>query len=292
MRVLFCTDGSKISYHAIENFAEWAKDCTIDILCAVDWSYMPDSIAVEDTNFVAFCKNSADSILKYSAEFLKELGLNIGETIKMCGSTVDCILETLNSTQYDFVVLGSHGKKGIQKWLGSVSQEIASVADIPTYVSKEKNFRQKILFAVDFSDISPEVVKDTIEKFDLTDKEIYLATVIETPDYLFLEGNIDSGWILDIERKQANAANLLLNKFDVIFDNYNLKINKKIVLQGNPSTELIKYISKDNIDVVVCGIRSRKNLPKFLLNSVSKRVLESTKADVLIVRKDNLPASE
>ena len=61
----------------------------------------------------------------------------------MCGSTVDCILEACDKKEYDYVVLGSHGKKGIQKWLGSVSQEIASVSKISTYISKEKNYRQK-----------------------------------------------------------------------------------------------------------------------------------------------------
>lgn len=287
MRVLFCTDGSNISYHAIQNFAEWAKDFTVDIICAIDWSYIPDTVVVEDSDFVAYCKNSAESILEYSEKFLSELGLNIGDKIKMCGGAVDCILETLNSREYDYVVLGSHGKKGIQKWLGSVSQEIASISPVSAYVSKEKNYRQRILFAVDSSDICPQVVKSTLDMFNLKDKEIYLATVFEIPDYLFLEGNVDSSWILDIEKKQLNSANFLLNKFESIFKDYDLTLKNKVILQGNPSSELIKYLAKESIDLIVCGIRERKNIAKFLLSSVSKRVLESTKSDVLIVRQDN-----
>jgi nucleotide-binding universal stress UspA family protein len=249
---------------------------------------MPDTIAVENSEFANYCKSSADAILEYSNKFLSDQKLKINKTIKMCGSVIDCILETLNNDEYDYVVLGSHGKKGIQKWLGSVSQEIASVADVSTYVSKEKNFRQRILFAVDFSDMSPVIIKDTIDKFNLSDKEIYLTTVFETPDYLFLEGNVDSGWILDIEKKQMNSASLLLNKFETIFKNYGISGVKKAILQGNPSTELIKYLAKENIDLVVCGTRNHKKLPKFLLNSVSKRILESTKSDVLIVRQNSL----
>lgn len=48
---LFCTDGSKISYNAIQNFYHWMKDFTVDILCAIDWSFLPDSVAVEDSDF-------------------------------------------------------------------------------------------------------------------------------------------------------------------------------------------------------------------------------------------------
>ena len=69
----------------------------------------------------------------------------------MCGTAVDCILEVLEKQEYDYVVLGSHGKKGIKKWLGSVSQEVSSVTNVSTYISKEKNYRQKVVFAVDSS---------------------------------------------------------------------------------------------------------------------------------------------
>lgn len=284
MRVLFCTDGSKISYHAIQNFYHWMKVFTVDILCAIDWSFLPDTITVEDSDFAVYCTNSADSILDYSEKFLKEYGLNVDEKIKMCGSTVDCILEACDKKEYDFVVLGSHGKKGIQKWLGSVSQEIASVSKISTYISKEKNYRQKVLFTVDSSDISPIVIDKSLESLNLDDKDIIISTVYEIPDYLFLEGNIDSNWILEVEKKQETASMILLNDYEQKFNDRGINVKDKIVLSGNPAQEIIKYITKEDIDLVVCGIRDRKHLSKFLLNSVSKRILESAKSDVVIIR--------
>lgn len=284
MRVLFCTDGSKISFHSIENFSAWMKEFTTDILCAIDWSFLPDTVAVEDSEFAIQCTNSADSILDYSQRFLAEKGINIGEKIKMCGSTVDCILETCEKNDYDFVVLGSHGKKGIQKWLGSVSQEIAAAAKISTYISKERNDSKKILFTIDSSDINSSVITKCLDAFDFSDKEIYLTTVYEVPDYLFLEGNIDSNWILEVEKKQETAAMLLLNKYEKMFNDRGINISHKDILSGVPAQEIIKYTSREGIDLVVCGIHERKQLSKFLLSSVSKRVLENVKADVLIVR--------
>jgi nucleotide-binding universal stress UspA family protein len=102
------------------------------------------------------------------------------------------------------------------------------------------------------------------------------------------QGEFFHFYLQDIEKKQMNSASLLLNKFETIFKNYGISGVKKAILQGNPSTELIKYLAKENIDLVVCGTRNHKKLPKFLLNSVSKRILESTKSDVLIVRQNNL----
>lgn len=283
MNVLFCTDGSKISYNSIINFSSWVKDFSLDILSVVDWSCLPDSISIENSEFASQCSTSANVILDYAETYLKEMGLNVAQKIKICGEAVDTILDLVDSGKYDFVVLGSHGKKGIQKWLGSVSQEVASSANISSYISKNINNRKKVLFAVDNSELSAKVVLNSLNFLNLEDKEIYLATVYEVPDYLFLEGNVDSTWILEIEKKQEQASRLLLNSFEKSFIEKGFEVKDKLIFRGVPSQEIINFSNKEDIDLVVTGIRTRKHLSKFLLGSVSKRILENVKSDVLIV---------
>lgn len=283
MNVLFCTDGSKISYNSIINFSSWVKDFSLDILSVVDWSCLPDSISIENSEFASQCSTSANVILDYAETYLKEMGLNVAQKIKICGEAVDTILDLVDSGKYDFVVLGSHGKKGIQKWLGSVSQEVASSANISSYISKNINNRKKVLFTVDNSELSAKVVLNSLNFLNLEDKEIYLATVYEVLDYLFLEGNVDSTWILEIEKKQEQASRLLLNSFEKSFIEKGLEVKDKLIFRGVPSQEIINFSNKEDIDLVVTGIRTRKHLSKFLLGSVSKRILENVKSDVLIV---------
>lgn len=283
MNVLFCTDGSKISYNSIINFSSWVKDFSLDILSVVDWSCLPDSVSIENSEFASQCSTSANVILDYAETYLKEMGLNVAQKIKICGEAVDTILDLVDSGKYDFVVLGSHGKKGIQKWLGSVSQEVASSANISSYISKNMNNRKKVLFAVDNSELSAKVVLNSLNFLNLEDKEIYLVTVYEVPDYLFLEGNVDSTWILEIEKKQEQASRLLLNSFEKSFIEKGLEVKDKLIFRGVPSQEIINFSNKKDIDLVVTGIRTRKHLSKFLLGSVSKRILENVKSDVLIV---------
>lgn len=283
MNVLFCTDGSKISYNSIINFSSWVKDFSLDILSVVDWSCLPDSISIENSEFASQCSTSANVILDYAETYLKEMGLNVAQKIKICGEAVDTILDLVDSGKYNFVVLGSHGKKGIQKWLGSVSQEVASSANISSYISKNINNRKKVLFAVDNSELSAKVVLNSLNFLNLEDKEIYLVTVYEVPDYLFLEGNVDSTWILEIEKKQEQASRLLLNSFEKSFIEKGLEVKDKLIFRGVPSQEIINFSNKKDIDLVVTGIRTRKHLSKFLLGSVSKRILENVKSDVLIV---------
>ena len=247
MNVLFCTDGSKISYNSIINFSSWVKDFSLDILSVVDWSCLPDSVSIENSEFASQCSTSANVILDYAETYLKEMGLNVAQKIKICGEAVDTILDLVDSGKYDFVVLGSHGKKGIQKWLGSVSQEVASSANISSYISKNINNRKKVLFAVDNSELSAKVVLNSLNFLNLEDKEIYLATVYEVPDYLFLEGNVDSTWILEIEKKQEQASRLLLNSFEKSFIEKGFQVNDKLIFRGGPSQEIINFSNKVSI---------------------------------------------
>ena len=73
MRVLFCTDGSEISYNALENYLNLAqKEVIIDVISVIDWSFLPDNTIIEDSCFTSTCRNMADEILKKSKEIIED----------------------------------------------------------------------------------------------------------------------------------------------------------------------------------------------------------------------------
>lgn len=284
MKILFCTDGSNISFNAMKNFSHWAKCGIVDIVCVIDWSFLPDSAAIEDSNFVMQCTNTADEILDNAENLLTSHEIVTGDKLKLCGNVIDGILEICDKKDYDYIVLGSHGKKGIQKWLGSVSQEIASAVKIPVYISKLSNERKKILITVDGTEKSKHCVEKLLNTMNLQDKNLHLLTVYEMPDFLFLKGNVDSNWLLEIQNKQEVAAMLTLNEIEAILKDNGLENYQKTITQGIPATEILKYATSNNIDLIVCGNKNYKKLSKFLLGSVSLRVLENTDSDVLIIK--------
>ena len=284
MKILFCTDGSNISFNAMKNFSHWAKCGIVDIVCVIDWSFLPDSAAIEDSNFVMQCTNTADEILDNAERLLTSHEIVAGEKLKLCGTVIDGILEICDKKDYDYIVLGSHGKKGIQKWLGSVSQEIASAVKIPVYISKLSNECKKVLITVDGTEKSKLCVEKLLNTMNLQDKNLHLLTVYEMPDFLILKGNVDSNWLLEIQNKQEVAAMLTLNEIETLLKDNGLENYQKTITQGIPATEILKYATSNNIDLIVCGNKNYKKLSKFLLGSVSLRVLENTDSDVLIIK--------
>lgn len=284
MKVLFCTDGSKISYNALSNFSRWAKDAIIDVICVIDWSFLPENVRVEASGFSNTCANIADDILLYAKNEIENLGMLCGETFKYCGSAVESILEQSEKEDYDVILLGSHGKKGIQKWLGSVSREIAYGERLTTYISKQENSGANILFATDGTDSANLAITKVLENLNLENKQIFLCTVNETADMLFLNGNLDSNWIMSIEEKQQKFSSEALKELKERFKHRGFMTAEEVVLSGNPAQKILDYASAKNIDLIVTGSRGKSKMQDFLLGSVSKKILENAKCDVLIVK--------
>ena len=104
--------------------------------------------------------------------------------------------------------------------------------------------------------------------------------------FTFLDGTLDSNWLLAIQTQQEIYSEHAVNKINKILTDNNLKISNKFVICGIPATEIIKYIAENQIDLVVLGTRVKTKMQKFLLDSVSKRVIEYINCDSLILKNN------
>ena len=284
MKILFCTDGSKISFNALKNIAYWIKQATIDTICVIDWNILPAEITIDEENFSFSCANVADTILDYAEEEIKNLGLQLGNRIKNCGSAIESILEQSEKEKYDLILMGSHGKKGIQKWLGSVSQEIINSSKISDYIAKKENNKKKALFTTDGTECSLSVIGEIISDIELSDKEVHICMVNEDPNLLFLEGTLDTNWLLDIQKQQYMYASNAIESIKKIIESRGIEVNQSTILTGIPAQEIINYAKNNEIDLIILGSRNKSKMDRFLMDSVSKRILENVVSDIWLVR--------
>lgn len=283
MRILFCTDGSEISLNAFYNISELIKDAIIDPICVIDWSFLPTSMNIDSINYSQAYENIADSVLNFAQNLIEEKGFTLGNKIKSFGSAAEGILEQIQKEDYDLILLGSHGKKGIQKWLGSVSRQVISNTLIPVFVSKKKTEHKKILLTTDGSDYSLNAIKHAIKIFNLKNKEIHIISIKENPEFLPMEANMDQNWLDSIEKQQKIHATKAINSAKMILDNAQIQVESEIILTGNPAQKIIEFCEKEKTDLIIMGARTKTDLSKLLLGSVSKRVLENVNCDVLII---------
>lgn len=289
MRILFCTDGSEISSNSFYNASQFIKkgseEIIVDPICVIDWSFLPTSMNIETETYSRAYENIADSVLNFAENLIEEKGMNVGNKIKSFGSAVEGILEQLEKESYDLLLLGSHGKKGIQKWLGSVSRQVISNSQIPVFVSKQRTKNQKILLTVDGSEQSFNAVKHAIKLIDLKDKEIYIISIKENPELLPMEATLDRNWLDSIEKQQKIHATKAINKAKALLEDVGIQVHNEVILTGNPAQKIIEFVEQEKIDLTIMGARTKTDLSKLLLGSVSKRVLENVNGDVLVINK-------
>lgn len=147
MKILIATDDSPCSTLALDSVAQRPlKNSQFHIIMVVepivnDYGYalstkVASALAEANTEFRHYC----DQLIKAKInEFQKSAGQKEVTGKIIDGLVIDSILEEASKWDADLIVLGSHGRKGIQKLvLGSVAEKIASQCKCSVEIIKEK----------------------------------------------------------------------------------------------------------------------------------------------------------
>ena len=61
---------------------------------------------------------------------------------------------------------------------------------------------------------------------------------------------------------------------------------ESVLLEGNPSDELIRYAEEEKMDIVIMGTLGKTGLDRFLLGSVAGNMVRHSKVPVMVVRNE------
>lgn len=145
-------------------------------------------------------------------------------------------------------------------------------------MDKTKN---KILVSVDGSDNSKRAVLEARRHLEMFDAQISLLTVVNPnfPDYdRFLDQDESAGFT----QKQADSHPALVEALDLLG-----KTSEEIPLymkNGDPANEILKVADEGDYDLILMGSRGRGTFSRAFLGSVSNKVLNHAKTNVMIVK--------
>lgn len=284
MKVLFCTDGSQISFDAIKNFALYSKAQTvIDVICVIDWHFYPMYMESPIKNYQNTYEEIADKILDFAQENINSVGKIVDRKIKVFGNIAEEILKQTKKQEYELIILGSHGKKGIRSWLGSVSREVINTTHKNVFLSKNNSQNKKILFTTDGSQNSEYVIQKAIDFLDFANSTIHLAYVQKDLNHIPIELKTNKTWLDKIQEQQQEETKEIIKTAKKLFEKNNLSINQEITLIGEPAEKILEINEEHNFDLIVMGSHSKNALQRLLLGSTSMRVLERAKNSVMII---------
>jgi len=139
----------------------------------------------------------------------------------------------------------------------------------------------KILFPVDFSEVSPKIAPWVLTVAKQFGAEVHLLFVARKLIY-FSGMYVDSISIQNFQSEVTSGAKKSIEEFvETHFGEYtSCKTN---VVEGDAAEEIINYIKAEGIDLVIMGTHGRKGLNRILFGSVAERVIKMSPAPVLSI---------
>jgi nucleotide-binding universal stress UspA family protein len=149
MRVLLATDGSESAQLAAQSIAQrpWPTGTEVRILSVVEFILPTWQVTLEPPIDAAEMEALREQAMKRSQDAIQsagqaiaDAGLKTSESISVLVATPkEVILDEANAWGADLIVLGSHGRRGITRFLlGSESEAVATHAKCSVEVVRKK----------------------------------------------------------------------------------------------------------------------------------------------------------
>ncbi|MDA8446912.1 universal stress protein [Paracidovorax valerianellae] len=141
--ILLPVDGSPTSMTAVAKAAGLAKafGSAVTALYVVDpypFTGVGADFAYGQSQYLSAATKEANEALEGAKKALEEAGVPVTTVIGEGHAVHDGILRALETTQADLIVMGSHGRRGLEKLvLGSVTQRVLGVVHVPVLVVRD-----------------------------------------------------------------------------------------------------------------------------------------------------------
>jgi nucleotide-binding universal stress UspA family protein len=138
---------------------------------------------------------------------------------------------------------------------------------------------KKILIAHDGSKSSEKALKKGLRIAETFNATVTVLSVI--PElYLTELMEMDRARILETMTKETKE---MMEKIKA--KTGHMKSLKTVIKQGDPADEILNAAEKMKADVIITGSHGRHGAQRFLLGSVSSKIVDHAECDVLVVKK-------
>ena len=141
--ILLPVDGSDTSLMAVDKASGLARafGSTVTAIYVIDpyaFSGVGADFSYGQAQYLGAAKAEGDAALQQSAAMLTAAGVTVNTAVIEAHAIYRGILETASSVGADLIVMGSHGRRGLEKLvLGSVAAQVLAHAHLPILVVRD-----------------------------------------------------------------------------------------------------------------------------------------------------------
>ncbi len=215
------------------------------------------------------------------------------EPLITVGHTVSEISRLVSEKNIDLAISASHGRSGLKRLvLGSVTEELMRTLSCPLLVvrgAEESRDEKppafcldKIMVGCDFSADSTLAFNYALSLARQFQSELHLVHVVEPPTYQNIFRPGEEGEKKYYEDLQGFLGKKLKNMISQ--DAGERCTPRTELLEGQPYTEIIDYAGKNDINLIVLGLRGHGLVETLFMGSTTDRVMRRAPCPVLSVR--------
>ena len=147
-----------------------------------------------------------------------------------------------------------------------------------SYIIGDGNMYKKILVPTDGSDFAKDAQLHALFLAKVSGAEIIALSVSENH---FINGISVSEEIEQINQILEDRCKKDLQEFDDMNDE-GVKISS-VIKEGSPAKTILEVAEEEDIDLIVIGSSGKSGFDRFILGSVSDKVVNAAKCPVLVV---------
>lgn len=227
-------------------------------------------------------------------EEIKEPGIKNKRSIIMRGKAADQIIDYAERNKIDIIAMTSHGHSGIKRWvIGGTADKIIRGTRIPVLLVYNKGKSLLSLQSHTFTHILLPLDGSKAAEATLPYVEsIVSSTKVKVSLIRVLSPLVDQyagpeEYVVDYTGKIMQAleedATDYLKQTAKSLEEKGILVSTTIVL-GFPASEILKYVEKQKVDLVVMSTHGRSGMGKWILGSVASKVLHSLEIPLLLIR--------
>ncbi|MCA9872745.1 MAG: universal stress protein [Anaerolineales bacterium] len=188
------------------------------------------------------------------------------------GNAAGCVLETAVSEHANLIVMGTHGRSGMSRWLlGSVTEKVLHHAGCPVLAVRGPAAINNILVLVDPALLAVQAL----------DPGFALAGALQAQLHLLLVDSHATGDVEEVFRQEEGYLEDLCER-------YAIKQRPETAVRfGKPEEVIAAYSEEQSIDLIVLTDHDRSGFRRWLSGSLFEKVLHKTSGSLLLVRAES-----
>ncbi|MGE5818658.1 MAG: universal stress protein [Deltaproteobacteria bacterium] len=234
---------------------------------------------------------------EHNGDYLKEIAASfcnpaaVSSSVRV-GKPAEVIIEVAATERDTLIAMATHGRSGIRRWLlGSVAEKVLHGADNDVLLIRaigqiertEAAHLERLVVPLDGSELAEKALPRAVELAKKMTLELILLRVYLMPGVAYPTGNYAPDWKLLDQETRERASEYLEGKIREL-RNEGLERVSFRVLEGSAAEKIIEVAQESPESLIAMSTHGASGVGRWVLGSVTERVVRHSDAAVLVVR--------